>query len=267
MRTFLADNPQLKAISSHRLHPPLEVPGAVPIVMLRHPLDRARSSYDYAQREPTVFEHEFARTATFREYVAWSVSARGEGSVVHDHQVRHLSNAAYRVDDPERWRCTRADLEEAKINLVNYFAEFGIVRRFKDSCQLFNARCRPFVPAVNFANYTENVSGDPAQSEVSALARVRAELDDPTYQALCETNQLDMELYEFATGLFERRLAALHSVGGRATAEIRFITGRVRQRLAEGDLYRQWPGSVLSPNRPAVMLLPLAAETYSDPGA
>ena len=259
VRRFLAENPRLKAISSHRLHPPLEIPGAIPIVMLRHPLDRARSAYDYAKRERTAVEHEFARTVSFQDYIAWSVSTRGDGAVLHDHQVRHLSDAAYRTADDERWRCTRADLEQAKINLTSYFAEFGLVRRFKDSCQLFNARCRPFIPAMNFVNYTENVSGDASRSEASALARVRADLDDATYQALCENNQLDIELYEFACRLFDRRLTALHRFGGRASAEIRFLAGRVRQRLAEADLYREWPGSVLSPHGPAVMILPLEA--------
>jgi hypothetical protein len=185
VRGFLAANPGIKASSSHRLHPSLDLPGAVPIVMLRHPLDRARSAYDYAKREPTAVEHHFARTTSFQDYIAWSVSSRGEGAVLHDHQVRHLSDAAYRTADPDRWRCTRADLEQAKVNLGSYFAEFGLVRRFRESCLLFNARCRPFVPAVNFVNYIENASGDPLQSEAAALARVRADLDDATYQALC----------------------------------------------------------------------------------
>ena len=224
--------------------------------MLRHPLDRARSAYTYAKREPTTSEHEFARSATFREYVAWSISERGNGAVLHNHQVRHLSDAAYRTGDPDNWKCTRADLEQAKVNLSTYFAEFGLVRRFKESCQLFNVRCRPAIPAVNFVNHAGNISGDPSQTETAALARVRADLDDETYQALCETNTLDMELYEFATRLFDSRMDTLRRASGRAAAEIRFFAGRVSQRLLQPALYREWPGSVLSPNRPAVMLLP-----------
>ena len=213
VRDFLAAYPRTMAISTHGIHPPIDLPGALPLTMLRHPADRARSAYRYARVTPAALDHRVARTASFREYVQWSLATRGDGAVLRDQQVRHLSDAAYRTDDPERWRCTRQDLEQAKHVLRHCFA-FGLVRRFAELCRLINTQYRPFMPGLFLRNYTENATGDPAAAEQAVLAEVRAELGDAVYDALCDANTLDLELYRFGADLFARRLARLDRLAG-----------------------------------------------------
>ena len=49
---FLRQRPDLTAMSSHSARPPLPGPHIHPIVLLRHPIDRARSVYHLARRVP-----------------------------------------------------------------------------------------------------------------------------------------------------------------------------------------------------------------------
>jgi hypothetical protein len=254
---YLAKNPHIKAVSSHRLHPPLHVPGVLPIVFLRHPVDRAKSAYQFARGNPEMPDHPVARQASFVDYVAWSLATRGEGAILRNHQVHHLSSAAYRADDPERWRATEADLGEAKA-LIAGLPVFGLVRRFGESCRLLNTHYKPLLPAVTFRNWAENVSCDPGLSEDAALAAIRAELGGATYDALHAANALDLELYTFAQAEFERRLRGLERQFVQRVSRLKLLTGRLRQRLTEPELYRSGKGigSQRHPLEPAYVRLP-----------
>ncbi len=258
-QAFLAKNPHIKAVSSHRLHPPFQAPGALPIVFLRHPVDRAKSAYGFARGNPAMPDHTVARSASLAEYVAWSLATRGEGAILRNHQVHHLSSAAYRADDPEHWRATEADLTEAKA-LIAGLPVFGLVRRFGESCRLLNTQYKPFLPAVTFRDWAENVSSDPGLSEEAALGAIKAELGGAGYDALLAANALDLELYAFAKAEFERRLRGLEGRFAQLVSGLRLFAGRLRQRLTEPELYRlgsgQGIGSHRHPLEPAYVRLP-----------
>ncbi len=254
---YVAENPHIKAVSSHRLHPPLSMPGALPIVFLRHPVDRAKSAYGFARMNPDMPDHAVARDASFGEYVAWSLATRGEGAILRNHQVHHLSSAAYRADDPEHWRATEADLQEAK-SLIAGLPVFGLVRRFGESCRLLNTYYKPHLPAVTFKEWAENVSSNPSLSEDAALDAIRSELDAATYDALHAANALDLQLYAFANVEFGRRLRCLDGRFAQLVSRLTLLAGRLRQRLAEPELYRSGRGigSQLHPLEPSYVRLP-----------
>ncbi len=204
---------------------------------------------------PDTPDHAVARDASFGEYVAWSLATRGEGAILRNHQVHHLSSAAYRADDPEHWRANEADLQEAKV-LIAGLPAFGLVRQFGASCRLLNGHYKPLLPAVTFRDWAENVSCDPGLSEDTALAVIRAELGDATYDALHAANALDLELYAFAKEAFERRVRALDGRFGQCVSEMKLLVGRLRHRLAENG---KWIGSQRHPLEPAYVRLPPAA--------
>ena len=252
LKTYLQNNPHIKAVSSHRLHPPAQHKGGLPIVLLRHPADRARSAYRYARQNSAVPDHRVATTHDFRAYVAWSLNTRGEGAVLHDHQVQFLSHAAYRTQDPLQWRATIADLEQAS-DLLKSLHAFGLVRRFAQSCRLFNAAYRPKLPAANFHDWSENSTHVAHQNEAEALAEIRYELGEATYASLCAANTLDLALYDEACQLFDMKLQQIGRPAARVSLPVRLFAGRVRQRLmgSRGGL-----GSAINPLEPAFVRLP-----------
>jgi hypothetical protein len=115
LRRLLAARPGLRAVSSHRFRAPLPCRSARPMVMLRHPVDRARSIYHFARRDPTQHDHAVARNGSFADYVEHYLPQKDAGVVIRDYQVVHLSDASMRCRHntqlaratPATWRWSR----------------------------------------------------------------------------------------------------------------------------------------------------------------
>src|SRR5208282_4106023 len=60
IEAFAKANPGVCAISSHRAPPSPSLRRSFPILFLRHPIERARSVYYFARRDPVQFDHELA---------------------------------------------------------------------------------------------------------------------------------------------------------------------------------------------------------------
>ena len=73
---FAQANPHVCAISSHKARPFPAVETFVPILFLRHPVERARSMYHFARRDPNHVDHAVARDGSFTDYVEWSLSTQ-----------------------------------------------------------------------------------------------------------------------------------------------------------------------------------------------
>ena len=126
---FASANPEISAISSHKARPFPAVIGFFPILFLRNPIDRARSMYGFAKRDPAQVDHALARDLSFKDYVdTWLDSP---SSVLRNYQVAHLSQASFRV--PDLWRAVPRpeDLLEA-LDFLNSLPFFGLVRRFEE---------------------------------------------------------------------------------------------------------------------------------------
>jgi len=203
---FAAANPGVCAISSHKARP-FRVPGRFfPILFLRHPIDRARSAYYFAKRDPGQFDHPQARDRSFRDYVNWWLDR--PGSAFRNYQVVHLSQASLRVSDFSDAAAQVEDLREA-CTLLSSLRFFGLVRRFHESCRGFEVCYRRVFPDLKMNWVRENGSTEQGLSEKVALEVARDELGEAAYARLVEANRLDLALYETAAGLFDHNLARL----------------------------------------------------------
>jgi hypothetical protein len=72
LESFLTKRPGIQAISSRIEKRFLRLSGSIPIVMLRHPIDRARSVFKFLQRDVSQRYHAFAR-GSLAEYVSWEL--------------------------------------------------------------------------------------------------------------------------------------------------------------------------------------------------
>ena len=144
LRHFLAERPQIGAVSSHMPRRFLFGPPCLPIVLLRHPIDRARSAFQFLLRDPTTKDHEVA-LGGFAAYVKFALDTPGEGISIRNYQTFHLT--ATRLE-PENWRMvsTRDDLRQAQ-DLLAGWPCFGLVRAF--------ARIVPAVPGLLWTAHAE----------------------------------------------------------------------------------------------------------------
>jgi len=210
LAAFARANPDIRAISSHKARPFPPRRRFFPILFLRHPVDRARSIYFFARRDPAQPDHDMARGLHFRDYVNWALETRV--APVSDHQVIHLSHASLRVADIGEAAARPEDLREVR-DFLRSIPFFGLVRRFEESCRGFEAVYGRTFRALRMRPVRENASTEEASSETAALDMARDELGEATYRRLVEANQFDLALYDTAVNLFDHNLARLSGPG------------------------------------------------------
>jgi hypothetical protein len=207
LRAFLAARGGIRAVSSHLARPPLPTSRSVPIVMLRHPIDRARSAYQFVRRVPTAFGHDEALLG-FPNYVSWMLDEPGSDIVALNYQTIHLSEASFRSRHILDACAVRADIGEAQTFLRSCPA-FGLVRDFTAACRLIEARYRPMFPELRLRPVHENASPDGAANEAESVQATREALGDRLFGRLVAANELDLELYDFACSRFADLCAGL----------------------------------------------------------
>jgi len=151
--------------------------------LLRHPIERAISHYYHYRRRPTERLHPLAVQATLAEWV------NSCGLVEMDNgQTRRLAGQM----NVSCGRVTLQALERAKSNLAK-FAAVGLTERFDESLTLlarvFGWGTHPYV--------AQNVGANRPR---------RSALDPETIEALERCNRFDLELYQYASALFEHAL-------------------------------------------------------------
>lgn len=173
------------------LHELLSRP-ATYFTMLRDPVDRIVSHYHFVMANPGHYLYD---------------KIAGRGFTLHDYAV---TRASHELDnDQVRWLCaadhfdvpvgrvSRAMVEEAKWNLANAFAVFGIMERFDDSLRCLKA-------AFGWRDVSP-----PERRNVNRHRPRLEQVPQNTLDAIRRINRYDIELYDFAIGLFEEQFARL----------------------------------------------------------
>ena len=201
---FLADRPEVCAVSSHLARPPLPFPGCRPIVFLRHPLLRARSVYEFVRRYPEQPGYRASQQQSFSRFVEWALDAdEAEGAgVIRDCQLGHFMNpllgTELRTAPP-----TVRDLHEAKV-LVESWGIVGIVEDYKTSARRFQEKYASEFPDLDFVDVRANRTSTGIPDVEGAMRAMREELGTELFDRLIEANQLDLELYDWAVRRFPR---------------------------------------------------------------
>ncbi|WP_109478950.1 sulfotransferase family 2 domain-containing protein [Paraburkholderia sp. C35] len=198
-------NSQLRAISSHQARLPLPQDPTirfVPILFIRHPIDRFASVYEFERRQPADSlspSVSIARNGGLAAFADWVVS-REATAVCRNFHVIHLAGAQ---DDMRTARATHADYELA-LSRLDDLPFFGIVDRFESSLEQFERVAEPLLGKLDFNYVSDNVTPGRHATLDERLAAVEAELGVSLYRELLECNALDMLLYREALARFEK---------------------------------------------------------------
>ena len=202
---FLRARPDIEAVSTHLGRPPLPWPECLPIVFLRHPILRAWSVYEFARQDVSQPYSEIAMQRSFADYVRWALDGEGNGLVIRNYQVAHLSDASYRLVDAYLNRADADDLRES-CDLLAGWGIVGIVERFATSCALFQAAYGKRAPALNLEPLWLNRSNMKTIAFEHQLAEIQDQIGESLYTKLLEHNDLDMKLYQFGCKLQDKAL-------------------------------------------------------------
>ncbi|MDR5757954.1 sulfotransferase family 2 domain-containing protein [Caballeronia sp. LZ035] len=200
---FVTAHGELRAVSSHQARLPLPQDRGInflPILFLRHPLDRFASVYEFERRQsvdstsPSVA---IARSGGLREFAEWTVS-RDATAVCRNFQVIHLAGLQ---GDMRHARATHDDYIRALCVLAG-LPFFGLVEAFDESLAIMRTALKPVISELQSQFVIENSSPRRSGSLEERVAKIENELGTPLFRELTEVNALDMLLYETARRKF-----------------------------------------------------------------
>ncbi|HEY7391010.1 MAG TPA: hypothetical protein VH640_21005 [Bryobacteraceae bacterium] len=197
---FLKQNPSIKAISSHQLrYPTPRFPGFLflDICLLRDPIDRIRSIYDFYHSHPATGDplSDLAQ-GSLGYFVAGLVEQ--QPLYIRNVQVNQLACGGD-SDEPEG-----KDLLVAT-ERIRSAAFLGVLDCFNKGMVAAEHRLQPVFPELDCALPAENVTGGLEGSLAQRIEKVRAACDESVYAELLRWNELDIRLLDCARAEVERR--------------------------------------------------------------
>lgn len=203
LTTYLSDRPEIQAVSSHLLRPPLmhasDSETAItldPIVFLRHPIDRIRSAYDFEARN----RNNNKPTDSLRAWIDWHRAKNSRQC--NNFQVAALTSLRHpngHVDHRQHFSAHRESAQQFVSNLP----AFGLVERFDDSCAFLNDALRVHHATIALRPRHENRRRRRSKSIDDRLAEVERDLGSDDCRQLWEDNAHDLDLWKWASARFE----------------------------------------------------------------
>lgn len=215
LEKLILDNPEIMVVSSHQLRPPIPTNAefnVIPIFMLRHPIARVRSIYNYERSEHRAKEIEekgrmhtiMANKFSFKEYIEWAVR-KTKGASIRNYQTICLSCVQAKMQNPWSVIPDASHLAEAK-KFLESVPFIGIVERFDESISIFNKKISPLFDKLEFFYAKTNFSQSHNLSIEENLSAIKKEIGEALYKELEEANKFDIELYKLATVKFDKLL-------------------------------------------------------------
>lgn len=201
---FILSNPSVGLVSSHQAHLPVPVDPRVhviPIVFLRHPIDRFASVYEYERRQPAGSVSPsaiIARGYDLKAFAKWTIG-QDATAVCRNFQVIRLAAAQ---GDMRFARATHEDYRTA-LDRLKRLPFFGIVESFEDSMIGLRYMLNPYIGELDLSYKIANASPGRAATLTERLSLIEQQLGATVYRDLLEINALDMLLYDKAVRLFD----------------------------------------------------------------
>lgn len=198
----------LRAVLGHfsfGIHKRISSPSTY-ITIIRHPVDRIISLYYHLYSQQCL-----RPSMTLERFICdcpadgWDVRLRDWHPVATDsneEQVRHYTRAIVDNDQTRRIAgiepgfgdCTEDLLAKAKQNLSRHFSVVGLTERFDESLVLLK-KTIGWSKEVNYLPLLVNSSRPRS-----------ADIDSRVFAKIVENNNLDMQLYDFASSLLDQQI-------------------------------------------------------------
>lgn len=208
MQRWLEENPHIRAVSSHQLVPPVPVGDfhVIPIVFVREPLSRVRSAWLFEWQKQQGLD---APKGSLTDYIEHKFEQKNT-SVIANFQTARLSNKQY-DDVKQRLHRYNHELLPAACQFIDSLPFIGLVERFSESLQLMQLATAKGFPDLVCKEHRENVTDSSTTSVEQKIEQLRRDIGNDLFDELCVRNRLDLQLYSYAAGRFEKSLEQLAS--------------------------------------------------------
>ena len=193
VRDWLLENQSISAFSSHTAMFPLPKiahVSLIPIVFLRHPIDRLWSVYKFERKHKKILNEsiKLAQEHDFSGYLNYLVD-QPQNRSCRNFQTYRFS---WLDSEPKQTELEQALKGLAQIPIV------GIVEKFDFSMRLYQVAIAKYYPSFKFESVHKNITSGRNSTLEEKLDLIRSNLDRATYQKLLEANQDDLQLYQAA---------------------------------------------------------------------
>lgn len=210
---YLAANKSIEALSSH--WPPVPAPDSPGInvqmlMLLRNPLERSRSVYNFERSQPNDGSPEIlkAKNLSFAQYIQWRLEP-GTGPAVKNFHTRYCSGDYFGNDLDQ--------LYELAISNLDNIPTVGLVDRYAESMVLFEYILQNTHPNIDLSWRSQNVSQTATVSTATRVDSIAEDLGD-TFEALVKANEYDLRLSDYVQEKMDRALAMIPNLPDRLEA-------------------------------------------------
>jgi len=201
---YLKQNPTVKSISSHQVRFP--TPEAndfyfIPILFLRHPLDRAISIYTFNRRRKDANERpgvKKAKSLNLNDYLDWALK-RKKFMVIKNFQVLFLSDKSVESSvETSDFTIASKRLEDCQI--------VGVVDKFDESLVVAEDFLEKYFNKIDLTYKKQNVSYKRSGDFFHKLQNGNLEIDDNVFDEFSQKNNFDLKLYEKTNEELKKRI-------------------------------------------------------------
>jgi Sulfotransferase family len=194
---------ELAAVSCHEIYLPLPKSENIvlhPICMIRHPIDRLYSTYNFTRNahEGTFSLNDenvrLSKTLNFKKYLENLI--KKNSVLVKNYQTARFSEGIAKSNNSDKYVVTFEDYECAR-NFISSKVFCGVVERFEESLILFAESVRNYFPDFLVIPAYENMSSMHSINFDARLEKVKEEIGD-LWGKLTDLNAYDFQLYEVA---------------------------------------------------------------------
>ncbi|RLA55301.1 MAG: hypothetical protein DRQ98_05595 [Gammaproteobacteria bacterium] len=203
---LLSDESGLCAISSHHMTkelPELPEVNFIPVHLLRHPIERIRSVYDFERKQRGVTPGaKAAKSKSFKEYVEWRMR-QDVSRTIRNYQTAYLAGHHRRSTDVNIISRHFVDAVE----MVTNVSLVGLVERYDESMVVLEDALRAYFPEIDLSYVAQNVSArKSAQSgDGGATEEILGELGS-LQKTVIDENSFDLALYQVARVRLQARI-------------------------------------------------------------
>jgi len=211
---FLKKYPDVKAFSSHIIRFPIpeDTPfNFLPMVFIRHPIDRAFSIYGFQRKRtdsdrPGIIK---AKELNLNDYIKWNFKVK-KFRPMKSFQVLYLSHKDTKsVVDENDLKMAIKHMKECPI--------IGVVDRFDESMVLAEEVLQYDFPSIDLSSVKQNISKERMGDLTQRINSEKSKLNESVWKQLLKENELDLELYRKTNEELDNRLNKIENFNEKLT--------------------------------------------------
>lgn len=200
---YLKKNSQVKAFSSHQIRFPLPKVSDfhfIPILFIRHPIDRIFSIYHFNKRRtdsnaPGVLK---AKALDVNDYIKWNLKIT-KHRPMKNFQVLFLSDK--KINSP----VYKSDFNLA-VDRMKSCDVIGVVDRFDESLVIAEEFIRKYFTDIDFSYVKQEITPNRNEDLIIRLENEKSKVESDVMDQITKRNNWDLELFSATNKELERRI-------------------------------------------------------------